>query len=100
MIGEHFDFLFTGDLTLLELIFSFCWSIANFTFCFSSSSRTDCQTIDSAVSEISSEVELTPVVPFNEFGGATRKLFFLYKLIYKEHWYPLSYTAVSVALKF
>ena len=68
----NFDFLFTGDFTLLELVFSFCWSIANFAFCFSSSIRTD----HTAVSEISSEVELTPVVPFNEFGGATRKLFF------------------------
>ena len=95
----NFDFLFTGDFTLLELVFSFCWSIANFAFCFSSFTRTDCRITDSAVFEISSEVELTSAVPFNEFGGSTRKLFF-YKLIYKEHWYPLSYTAVSVALKF
>ena len=95
----NFDFLFAGDFTLLELVFSFCQFIANFAFCFSSSGRTDCRIIDSAVSEISSEVELIPAVPFNEFGGATRKLFF-YKLIYREHWYPLSYTAVSVALKF
>ena len=85
----HCDFLFTGDFTLLELVFLFCWSVANFAFCFYSSSRTDCQIIDSAVSEISSEVELAPAVPFNEFGRATRKLFF-YKLIYKKHWCPLS----------
>ena len=94
----NFDFLFTGDFTLLELVFSFCWSIANFAFCFSSSRRTDCRIIVSAVSEISSEVELAPVVPFNEFGGYQKITF--YKLIYKEHVYPLSYTAVSVALKF
>ena len=69
----NFDFL-TGDFTLLELVLSSYWSIADFAFCFSSSIRTDCRIIDS---EISSEVELTPGVPFNEFGGATRKLFFL-----------------------
>ena len=70
------DFLFAGDYALLELVFLICWSIAHFVFCFSSSSRTDCRIIESAVSEISSEVKLTPAVPFNEFGRATRKLFF------------------------
>ena len=68
----NFDFLFTGEFTLLELVFSFYWFIANFTFCFSSSSRTDCRIIDSAISETSSEVELTPAVQFNGFGGAAR----------------------------
>ena len=89
----NFDFLFTGDFTLLELVFSFCWSIANFAFCFPSSRRTDCRIIDSAVSESSSKVELTPAAP-----AVPEKNF--YKLIYKVYWYPLSYTAVSVALKF
>ena len=70
----NFDFLFTGDFTLFQLIFSFCWSIASFTFYFSSSWRRCCLIIVSAVSEISSKVELTPAGPFNEFGGATRKL--------------------------
>ena len=72
--------------------------MGKFAFCFSSSSGTDCRIIDYAVSKISSEVKLTPAVPFNKFGGATRN--FLYELIYKEHWYPLSHIAVSVALKF
>ena len=72
----NFDFHFTGDFTLLGLVFSFCWSITNSAFSFSSSRGTDCRIIDSTVSEISSEVELTPAVPFNEFDGATRKVFF------------------------
>ena len=87
----NFDFHFTGDFALLELVFFFCWSITNFAFCFSSSSGTDRRIIDSTVSEINSEVELNPAVPFNEFDGATRKVFFLNKLIYTEHWYPLRY---------
>ena len=73
----NFDFLFTGNFTLFELVFSFSRSIANFTFCFSSSLRTNCRTIASAVSEISSKVEKTPAVPFNDFCGATRKLLLL-----------------------
>ena len=72
----NFKILFTGDFTLLEIVFSFCWSIAYFAFCFSSSRRTDSWIIYSAVFEISSEVELTPAAPFNEFGEATRKLLF------------------------
>ena len=89
----NFDFLFTEDFTLFDLVFSFSRSIANFT-CFSSSLRTNCWTIVSAISEISSKVEKTPAVPFNDFCGATRKLLLL------EQWYLLIYTAVSVALKF
>ena len=90
----NFDFLFTENFTLFELVFSFSRSIANFTFSFSSSLRTNCRTIASAVSEISSKVEKTPAVPFNDFCGATRKLLLL------EQWYLLIYTTVSVALKF
>ena len=41
------------------LVLSYPWSIANFAFCFSSSLRTDCHIIVSAVSEVSSEMELT-----------------------------------------
>ena len=87
----NFDFLFTGDFTLFELVFSFCWSIANFAFCFSSPRRTDCWVIVSAVSEISLETELTPTVPSNEFGGATRKLFFFW-------WINISGTMISLEL--
>ena len=69
----EFDFLFT--------VWRFnSWSIANFAFCFSSSWRTDCQTILSAVSEISSKLELSPAVPLKEFGGAVRKLFLFFLL--------------------
>ena len=56
------------------LVLSYPWSIANFAFCFSSSLRTDCHIIVSAVSEVSSEMELTPPVPFNESDGNTGKL--------------------------
>ena len=70
----NYEFLFTGDFALLELVLSFCWSIDNFTFCFSTSRRTDCRIIGSAFSEISSEVELTLAVPLDEFGGDNRKL--------------------------
>ena len=48
-----FDFLFTEDLTLFELVSSFSWSTANSAFCFPSSGKTDCRIIVSAVSQIS-----------------------------------------------
>ena len=71
------NFLSTGDFTLFELVFLSA-GVKVILLCFSSSRRTDCRMIVySSDCEISSEVELTLPVPFNEFGRATRKLLFL-----------------------
>ena len=96
----NFDFLFIEDLTLFKLVSSFSRSTANFGLCFSSSWRTDCLVIVSAVSEISSEVDLTPVGPFNEFGRATRKLLFFLLINIWETLISLKLHWFSVALKF
>ena len=64
--------LFTGDLTLFELVSSFSWFITNFAFHFYGSWKIDCWIIVSAICEISSEVKLTTAVRSNEFCGVTR----------------------------
>ena len=70
----NFDFLFTGDFTLLEFV-----SPGRQLILLSVFLVLEEQIVESlsAVFEISSKVELNPTVPFNKFGGATRKLLFL-----------------------